>query len=558
MPFSMSDMSSFAQTVLANKYFRGDESSWEEVAYRVASTVVGPFYPDKVDAVALAIINREFLPGGRQLANAGYTDMLNNCFLYRVGDSKEGIADFFRKGTITGMTGGGVGAVWTDLRPRKALVKNNGFSTGPCAFMQSFNEIGRGVVNGGGRRMAIWAGLHWFHPDVFEFMRLKDWDEFITAGKEANFSAYAPMDMTNISIILDDEFFEAYNTPGWSKEYAWYGDDGSVAAAFTATHEHAREMYREAVEKMLKTGEPGFSVDLGENKYENLRNPCCEITSEDDSDVCCLGSVNLARIDNLDRMREVTDLGTLFLLCSTLVSDVPHEEVLATREKNRRLGLGVMGVYEWLVARGYKYEPNDELESWLFWWKQTSDVAATRYANDLGVSRPKKVRAVAPTGTIGIIAETTTGIEPLFAVAVKRRYIDQSTWKFQYVIDATAKRLMDTYGVSADDLETAYDLAFDPARRLAMQAFVQHYTDHAISSTINLPRYEEQPFTAEEFGAILLEYLPSIRGITAYPDGARGGQPLNVVSYDEAREFEGLEFEEFGSDQACVNGVCGI
>ena len=76
------------------------------------------------------------------------------------------------------MTGGGVGAVWSNLRPRGAHVKsNNGTSTGPCAFMYSFNEIGRGVVNGGSRRMAIWAGLHWWHPDVFEFMAMKDWDE---------------------------------------------------------------------------------------------------------------------------------------------------------------------------------------------------------------------------------------------------------------------------------------------------------------------------------------------------------------------------------------------
>lgn len=552
------DMSVFAKQILSNKYLRNDEKTWADVAQRVAQTVVGPYFPESVDAVAEAIANREFMPGGRQLANAGHSNMLNNCFLYRVGDSKEEISDFFRKGMTTGMTGGGVGAVWSDLRPRGASVLSQGVSTGPTSFMQGFNEVGRAVVNGGGRRMAIWAGLHWFHPDVFEFMELKDWDEHITEAKARDFSAYAPMDMTNISVILDDEFFEAIEDPKFHKVYTWKNADGKVVAAHDITHAWAKKVYAVAVEKMLTTGEPGFSVDTGENRMENLRNPCCEITSEDDSDVCCLGSINLARIDTIARMSEVTRLGTMFLLCSTLVSEVPHEEVLVTRQKNRRLGLGVMGVYEWLVSRGYKYEPNPELGVWLEAWEEESDIWGDEYADRLGCSRPIKKRAVAPTGTIGIIAETTTGIEPLFAAAYKRRYLDNDAWKYQYVIDATAQRLIDKYGVDPADLETAYDLAYDPARRLAMQAFVQGFTDHAISSTINLPSIAEQPFTAEEFGKILYEHLPSIRGITAYPDGARGGQPLNVVPYDEAAEFEGLEFEEFGSDQACVSGVCGI
>src|SRR5262249_23189357 len=140
------------------------------------------------------------------------------------------------------------------------------------------------------------AGLHWWHPDVFEFMALKDWDEYVSAAKEADYSAYAPMDMTNISIILDDEFFLLMDGVFDSLEIdaGW----GTV----TVDQDWAHRVYDTAIEKMLTTGEPGFSVDLGENRFENLRNPCCEITSEDDSDVCCLGSVNLARIDTIERM----------------------------------------------------------------------------------------------------------------------------------------------------------------------------------------------------------------------------------------------------------------
>lgn len=552
------DMSTFATNVYRNKYMKGDEKTWADTARRVAESVVGPYFPERVDEVADAIASREFMPGGRQNSNAGFSNFLNNCFLYRVEDSKEGIADFFRKGMITGMTGGGVGAVWSDLRPRGAGVKNNGKSTGPCAFMQGFNEVGRAVVNGGGRRMAIWAGLHWYHPDAFEFIAMKDWDEHVVAGKAADYSAFAPMDMTNISIILDDEFFEAYEDPNFRKVYTWKNADGKVVAAHEVTYDWARKLYHDSVRKMLQTGEPGFSVDVGENKYENLRNPCCEIVSEDDSDVCCLGSINLARIDNIQRMSQVTEIGTLFLLCSTLVSEVPHVEVLLTREKNRRLGLGIMGVYEWLVARGYKYEPNEELGEWLSVWEDVSGEAAEGYSYKLGVSTPIKTRAVAPTGTIGILAETTTGIEPLFAAAYKRRFIQESVWKYMYVVDATAQRIAEKYDVDPSELETAYDLSYDPARRLAMQAFVQRYTDHAISSTLNLPSFEDQPFTPEEFAETLYEWLPKLRGVTAYPNGARAGQPLEVVDYSVAIEYEGLEFEEVGSDMACVNGVCGI
>lgn len=545
-------LSPFAETILRGKYLKGEESEWQDIAFRVASAVVGPHFPDKVDAVAEAIANREFMPGGRYLANAGYSNMLNNCFLYRVGDSKEAIADFYRKGTVTGMTGGGVGAVWSDLRPRGAAVKSNGgTSTGPCAFMYSFNEIGRGVVNGGSRRMAIWAGLHWYHPDVFEFMALKDWDEHIVARKAEDFSAYAPMDMTNISVILDTDFFDAINDPEWEKTYRW-GDHEVVV-----THEWANKVYWTAVEKMLEGGEPGLSIDAWENEGENLRNPCCEITSHDDSDVCCLGSINLARIDSIERMAEVTELGTLFLLCGTLVSDVPHAEVIATRRKNRRLGLGLMGIHEWLVQRGYRYEPNDELGEWLTVW-MLSTPYAWAYADRMGISRPVKTRAIAPTGTIGIIAETTTGIEPLFAAGYKRRYLDQGVWKYQYVVDATAERLIESTGVDPDLLETAADLAQDPGRRLAMQAFVQGFTDHAISSTLNLPAKDEQAFTPAEFGKVLMDHLPGLRGVTVYPNGSRGGQPLNAVPYQEAKDWAGFEYEEVGLDQACIGGACGI
>jgi ribonucleoside-diphosphate reductase alpha chain len=532
--------SPFATTIMAQKYYHDGESHWYDVADRVVDAVMGPYLPELVEKTKLMIRRREFMPGGRYLANSGRPGaQTQNCLLLTVEDNRESISDLYQRVASGLMTGAGIGIVWSKLRPNGAPVRGSGgASTGPCAFMQTVNEIGRGIMQGGSRRAAIWAGLHWNHADVFEFMSLKDWPEHIVAAKENDFSAYAPMDMTNISVILDDDFFNAY-----------YDIDNP-------DHELAHKVYWTAIEKGLKTGEPGFSVDVGANAGEHLRNACTEVTSADDNDICNLGSLNLARIKDFSRFSECVELATAFLLCGTLYSTVPYERVDETRTLNRRLGLGLMGIYEWLVTRHYRYEPNAELGNWLYEYTQSTGWA-NYYADKLGISRPVKTRAIAPTGTIGILAETTTGIEPLFAVAYKRRYLKGTSWHFQYVIDATAQRLIDQ-GVNPDDLETAYDLARDPGRRLRFQEWVQQYVDHGISSTLNLPAYDEQPFSVEDFGVTLMNYLPSLRGVTMYPDGARGGQPLNVVSYAEAASQVGLEFEEFGNDSACVGGVCGI
>lgn len=550
----LSEMSPFATTIMRQKYLHDGEESWSDIANRVVTNVMEPHLPELAEEMKQAITDRKFMPGGRYLYASGKEfHQTQNCLLLTVEDSRESISNLLQRVQSGLMTGAGIGIVWSRLRSSGTRVGGmGGDSTGPTAFMQSVNEIGRHTMQGGSRRAAIWAGLHWWHPDVFEFMSLKDWPEYLVQAKDADYNAAAPMDMTNISVILDTAFFEAVDDQNWTREY----QDGESGETFAVDHEWALSVYWTAVEKMLATGEPGFSIDAWENEGENLRNACTEITSYDDNDICNLGSINLARVDSLNEFARLVELGTAFLLCGTLYSTVPYQEVADTREKNRRLGLGLMGIYEWLVKRGYRYEPNPELQSWLEEYTK-SGVHAWNYAGRLGVSAPVKTRAIAPTGTIGILAETTTGIEPLFAMAYKRRYLKGDQWHFQYVIDATAQRMIDQ-GIDPSTMETAYDLANDPARRLEMQAFVQRYVDHGISSTLNLPANQSQTFSSDEFGKILLDLLPHLRGVTVYPDGSRGGQPLNVVSYDEAAGWEGYEYEEVGSGQACVSGVCGI
>lgn len=532
-------MSIFADTIYRQKYALPGEE-WADTAHRVASNVLGPYFPNLVGEMTQLITDRKFMPGGRYLYASGKPfHQVQNCLLMDVEDSREAWATLMHNVTSGLMTGAGVGVVYSKLRERGAPVKGmGGTSTGPTALMQMVNEAGRHIMQGGSRRSAIWAGLHWNHPDVFEFIALKDWSEDIKANKEKDFNYSAPMDMTNISVILDDEFFLAYEM------------------SIHPRHELAHRVYDSVVEHMLTTAEPGFSVDVGANAGEHLRNACTELVSRDDSDICNIGSINLAAIENLEEFQRVVEVATVFLLCGTLYSTVPYAKVDEVRTKNRRLGLGLMGIYEWLVTRGKKYGPDDELAEWMRAYAWSTFVAG-QYADSLGISRPVKTRAIAPTGTIGILAETTTGIEPIFALAVKRRYLKGDVWHYQYVVDATAKRLLDK-GVAPELLEDAYDLAEDPARRLAFQAWLQTWVDHGISSTVNLPAPDEQSFTHEEFGKILMGYLPQLRGVTCYPDGARGGQPLTKVPLQEALDWEGFEYEEVGNGQACLSGVCGV
>lgn len=531
---------------------------------------------------------------------------------------------------------------------------------------------------------AIFASLHWNHPDALKFCKLKNWQKEVRELKEKDFNFPAPMDLTNISIILDDDFFKAFE---------------DVAHKL---HKTAQDVFWLVCYQMCKTGEPGFSIDVGVNAGEHLRNApvtastrvltnegyrrvgeivnvpttiwtgrqwaedavfkctmknapivkvsmsnnryircepnheflirtaeykearvpaknlqvgqqlyvaepyyssvepvkvldveedgfedvycadvkcpehsfmaegviianCTEITSRDNGDVCNLGSINLSRFDSIDRFAETVWNATGFLICGTLYGVLPLEKMHKVREKNRRLGLGLMGLHEWLLIRGKRYGPDEELGKWLQIYKDVSDKAAIHWCNKLGISNCLGKRAIAPTGTISIVARTTGGGEPIFAVAIKRRYLKGKVWHYQYVIDGAAERIIKR-GVDPDIIEDAYQLAEDVERRMDFQVWLQKYVDHAISSTINMPRWGTSINNAEtvkRFGEKLYKRLPFLRGITTYPDGARGGQPLNRVSYATAIKHLGKEHteevvEELTNNNVCANGVCGV
>jgi ribonucleoside-diphosphate reductase alpha chain len=481
----------------------------------------------------------------------------SNCFLYRCEDSREGWADHVRKAVLALSSGGGIGGVYSDVRPNGSRISaTGGLATGPLSPAMMTNEVARHVMAGGYRRSAIWGGLHWSHADVFAWITSKDWTEEQKAAKVADYMAPAPLDMTNISVILNDDFFAAYKGESVAP-LDYRGNPQMLAPDGSTWPEWAQRVYWQATEHMLKHGEPGFSIDTGANVNENLRNACCEITSEDDSDVCNLGSINLSRVTDKEELSLITEVATLFLIAGTVYSDIPHAEVEATRTKNRRLGLGLMGVHEWLIQRGYSYEMVPELREWLQEWENHSDLAAEYYAPKHNLSVPVKRRAIAPNGTIGIIGETTTSAEPVLWAAYRRRFLDKGEFKYQFVLDPTVERMRKEYGIEPDEIETAYTLAMNVEKRIKFQAELQEYVDHGISSTINLPYPVTDQAEVRMYGETFMEYLPKLRGFTVYPDGARAGQPFEAATYYEASRSLGVTFEE-SRDQQCASGICGV
>jgi ribonucleoside-diphosphate reductase alpha chain len=563
----------FAEDIFNQKYRHESALTWAELAKTLVDDVCGlpdigigdpqgKLIRDEHERLIRYISELKFIPGGRYLYYAGRPKkFFNNCYLLRaLEDTREDWADLSKRAETCLATGGGIGVDYSIYRASGSILRGTGgIASGPISKMKMVNEIGREIMQGGSRRSAMYASLNWQHGDAKEFLHCKNWHHMpigkqmtgegddrrpytLWDAKNEDFNFHAPLDMTNISLNYDTK---------WLMKY-WETND--VGETFT-----------ENVRQALSTGEPGFSFNFFDKENETLRNACCEVTSEDDSDVCNLGSVNLSRIDSLSEFADVVNLGTKFLLCGTLVADLPYEKVVQTREKTRRLGLGIMGVHEWLIQRGYEYAVTPELHRWLTVYRDISRATANTFSAKLGISRPVAVRSVAPTGSLGILASTTTGIEPLLAVAYRRRYLKGKNWHYQFVVDGTAKQLIDIYGKDPSTFQTALSLADTPQKRIKFQADVQDYVDMAISSTINLPAWgskNNNEDTVKSFAGTLASYASRLRGFTCYPDGSRGGQPITEVPYKDAVDKLGIAFDEsIQMHDICSitgrGGVCG-
>ncbi len=542
--------SKYSYDIWMQKYNHdGIHESWQDLTTKLANEVCGKYLP-KGDIADIADIfyHLKALPGGRYLYYAGRPlKAYNNCFLLKAEqDTRQDWAHLSWKAENCLMLGGGIGVDYSRYRSRDMpLKRTGGVASGSVCKMKMLNEIGRQVQQGASRRSALYASLNWKHGDVDELMTSKNWYDMPVRGtpysigqlKEFDFNYPAVLDMTNISVNYDTEWIENYKT------------SGQVGGVFM-----------DNVRQALSTSEPGFSFNFYEKENETLRNACTEITSEDDSDCCNLGSINLSRIKSTHELRYVTEMMTMFLVCGTLEADLPYKKVHDVREKNRRLGLGLTGVHEWLIQRGHQYGMVPELADWMDVFKRESDTTAKGFCDKLGISVPVATRAIAPTGTLSILMNTTSGVEPLFAAAYKRRYLKGKDWHYQYVVEGTSKLMIEQYGVRPDDLETSFDLALDYERRIRFQADVQDYIDHAISSTLNLPAWgteHNNEDMVEAFAQTVAKYAHRLRGLTTYADSSRGGQPLTPCSYEEATRHSGIEYKEEYADICDITNKSG-
>ena len=535
--------------IFRQKYASNAYETWEDRANTVVNYVCGDvdgqknnlMAKDDRDQLARDISEFKFMPGGRYLWYAGRdARFFNNCYLLRLEeDSREEWAGVTERAMSCLMTGGGIGVDVSLCRPSgRQLRRTGGVASGPIPLLFTLNEVGRNVMQGGSRRSALYGSLNWQHEDAFDLLHVKNWQDMylgtrqeytVSDMKRMNFNYAAPLDMMNISLNYDD---------------AWLNGGAS-------------DIFMENCRQALMTGEPGFSFNFGTKQNETLRNACTEITSENDSDVCNLGSVNLANIENIEELKDVVHLASKFLVCGLIRAHLPYKKVEFVRQQNSRLGLGLMGMHEWLLKRGSKYEFTEELKQWMKVYENESTKAANEHCDRLFLNRPKGYRAIAPTGTISILAGTTSGVEPIYAVAYRRRYLTDGTrWKYQFVVDGTAESLIQD-GIKPDDIESAVDLSDDLERRVKFQFELQKHVDHAISSTINLPAWDQSQSRVDEFAKIVRKYAHGLRGLTLYPDGSRGGQPISSVPYEEAHSKRGVVFED-NSEEQCLSGVCGI
>jgi len=545
------------EEIFKNKYASTPFETWRDRAFTIVNDVCGSrdgkddsiMHKSDMDYLTHVICDFKFMPGGRYVYYAGRdASYWNNCYLLRLEeDSREEWSHVTQRAMSCLMTGGGIGIDVSIARPSgRRLRRTGGVASGPIPLLYTINEVGRNVMQGGSRRSALYGSLNWQHEDATDLLSVKNWHEMLLGSKKEysmadlkklNFNFPAPLDMMNISLNYDDAFLKEL-------------EKSSIPEIFTANTRQA-----------MMTGEPGFSFNFGAQQNETLRNACTEITSEDDSDVCNLGSVNMANIETIEEFKDVVRIASKFLVCGTIRAELPYNKVLEVRQKNRRLGLGLMGMHEWLLKRGYTYEVNEELKKWLKVYRDESERSANKHCDRFYLSRPKGYRAIAPTGTISILAGTTSGVEPVYATAYRRRYLTDGTkWKYQFVVDGTAEAIIKSTGIAPDKIESAVDLAADPERRIKFQFELQKYVDHAISSTLNLPQWGSE-FNNEDriagFAKVIAKYAHGLRGLTLYPNGSRGGQPITPCDYEEAHSKRGVIYED-NSDEQCLSGVCSI
>lgn len=519
----------------------------------------------------------EFLPAGRTLNNAGTPQsQLANCFVLPITDSMEGIFDSVKYMALVHQTGGGTGFNFSRLRPRGDSVtkSSGGFATGPVSFMKVFDIATRQVMQGGKKRGANMGILNVDHPDIFEFINCKS-----EKGEIENF---------NISVGVTDGFMRAVETDGeWQLKNP---RNGEVVQTIKA-----RSLMSQLVAQAWRTGDPGlvFLDPINRNnpllaRYDRIdaTNPCGEQPLHP-FDACNLGSINLAKliehkkiqnpkskitniaIVNWERLEFVVRTGVRMLDDVIDACRYPLPQITETVKANRRIGLGVMGWADMLYQLRIPYDSEQGVALARKTAKFIQEISwdeSSKLAKEKGEfprwgesSHKNKVRnvaitTIAPTGSISMLADASSGIEPVFALAYRKnvvseeglayinKYFEQelasSKWAdgdYEHKVRDRIVREVAEEGSVANisgvpsEVKEVYRTAHDisPEWHVKMQAAWQKYTDNAVSKTINFPHTA----TMEEVeSAYMLAWKSGCKGITIYRDGSKEWQILSVGS----------------------------
>jgi ribonucleoside-diphosphate reductase alpha chain len=536
----------------AERLYQGDVSLWEERFYELLS-------------------NLRFLPNSPTLMNAGKSiGQLAACFVLPVDDSMQSIFDTLKNAALILQSGGGTGFSFSRLRPRTDVVRSTGgIASGPVSFMKIYNTATEVIKQGGARRGANMGILRVDHPDILEFIRIKRNERELT-----NF---------NISVAVTDAFMEALKSDG---QYDLINPRSRTAAGKLK----AKVVFDEIVASAWETGDPGLVFIDRINRYNptphigelESTNPCGEQPLLP-YEACVLGSINLSKYvapsspspakkalsPGIDYSSLSADIGSAvrFLDDAIDVNKYPLPAIEAMHKGNRKIGLGVMGWADMLILLGIPYNSRKAFRlarELMKFFRDKAREASVELAKQRGIFpnfkgsiydapgmprvRNATTTTIAPTGTLSIIADCSSGIEPLFALSYKRLILDSELIE----IKKSFFRLARERGFLSEELEekvirkgslkgihevpsdvkrlfrTAHEIP--PEDHLEMQAAFQEFTDNAVSKTINMPKRARKEDVANTY---LLAYEKGLKGITIFRYGtAKRGTLVRFTESD--------------------------